>query len=229
MNATHIKVYPSRRTHFQHCYNKYSKLCNTDVPQRVFPHGEKASSSLVITCLKNKLCFQICPVTHPRKPRKPQIGKHKPGRCGTLIPGAIHTTKQAGSPPDSGIFSRPEFTAMGFPIAHGFGAGSAYPQGWQHNLFCVDIPSPTFWRIQPSGGFQLNKQPETMTKVPSPHTSSLDIPRQQAAIENALSMALYFMRLPRTDSALHAATAKTNRALTLLKNACSDAQNGGAV
>ena len=60
-------------------------------------------------------------------------------------------------------------------------------------------------------------------------TSSLDIPRQQAAIENALSMALYFMRLPRTDSALHAATAKTNRALTLLKNACSDAQNGGAV
>ena len=70
MNATHIKVYPSRRTHFQHCYNKYSKLCNTDVPQRVFPHGEKASSSLAITCLKNKLCFQICPHTPP--PVKPE-------------------------------------------------------------------------------------------------------------------------------------------------------------
>ncbi|WP_342616961.1 hypothetical protein [Rhodoferax sp. GW822-FHT02A01] len=43
---------------------------------------------------------------------------------------------------------------------------------------------------------------------------------QQAAIENALSMALYFVRQPGRERAnLWAATAKANRALTLLKHA----------
>ena len=42
---------------------------------------------------------------------------------------------------------------------------------------------------------------------------------QQAAIENALSMALYFVRQPGDSAAnLWAATARTNRALTLLKH-----------
>lgn len=43
---------------------------------------------------------------------------------------------------------------------------------------------------------------------------------RQAAIENALSMALYFMRQPGDAAAnVWAATARTNRALTLLKQA----------
>lgn len=43
---------------------------------------------------------------------------------------------------------------------------------------------------------------------------------RQAAIENALSMALYFMRQPGNAAAnVWAATARTNRALTLLKQA----------
>ncbi len=43
---------------------------------------------------------------------------------------------------------------------------------------------------------------------------------RQAAIENALSMALYFIRQPGTSAAnLWAATARANRALTLLKQA----------
>lgn len=42
----------------------------------------------------------------------------------------------------------------------------------------------------------------------------------QQAIENALTMALYFVRQPGRESAnLWAATAKANRALTLLKQA----------
>ena len=56
---------------------------------------------------------------------------------------------------------------------------------------------------------------------------ALDPIQRQAAIENALSMALYFMR--RQDSSpseaaanLWAATARANRALTLLKAASSD-------
>ncbi|MDO5289880.1 MAG: hypothetical protein Q4F13_09655 [Pseudomonadota bacterium] len=53
---------------------------------------------------------------------------------------------------------------------------------------------------------------------------ALDPIERQAAIENALSMALYFMRRPGDTPAeaaanLWAATARTNRALTLLKAA----------
>jgi hypothetical protein len=53
----------------------------------------------------------------------------------------------------------------------------------------------------------------SLERVPSPV-------ERQAAIENALTMALYFIRQP-GDSAnnLWAATARANRALTLLKQA----------
>lgn len=43
---------------------------------------------------------------------------------------------------------------------------------------------------------------------------------QQAAIENALSMALHHLRGDKPGY-LHAATAKANRALSLLKQACA--------
>lgn len=47
---------------------------------------------------------------------------------------------------------------------------------------------------------------------------------RQAAIENALSMALHFIRQPGDCAAnLRAATARANRALTILKQACSEA------
>ena len=42
----------------------------------------------------------------------------------------------------------------------------------------------------------------------------------QQAIENALSMALHYVRTS-GRTRLHEATAKTNRALTLLKQACA--------
>lgn len=52
----------------------------------------------------------------------------------------------------------------------------------------------------------------------------------QQAIENALSMALYYVRsssCKRLHAAqLQAATAKTNRALTLLKRACAADASG---
>ena len=47
--------------------------------------------------------------------------------------------------------------------------------------------------------------------------------QRQAAIENALTMALYFIRQPGDTTAnVWAATARTNRALTLLKQASAD-------
>ena len=143
--------------------------------------------------------------------------------CATLVPGARNTTKQASSPLDSGIFSRPNTMVFGLDAVVRKAIGST----------CFELRTsspPVSSRIEASG-FQFNKERETMTTTTPKMgntTSSLDIPRQQAAIENALSMALYFMRLPRTDSALHAATTKTNRALRLLKNACSNASEGDA-
>jgi hypothetical protein len=50
-------------------------------------------------------------------------------------------------------------------------------------------------------------------------------PDHQAAVENALSMALYFIRQSHaTPANLWAATARTNRALTLLKQASEEAR-----
>ena len=141
--------------------------------------------------------------------------------CGTFRTGAQNTTKQAGNLPDSEVFSRPEFKVLG--------VGIAYPQGRRHNLFCVLNPHTHSACLKSTrNGFQFNKEPETMTKVPSPRTSPVDNITSQQAIENALSMALYFMRLPRTPSAIRAATGRANRALTLLKTACTDTQTGGA-
>lgn len=49
-------------------------------------------------------------------------------------------------------------------------------------------------------------------------------PERQAAIENALSMALYFTRQSHaTPANMWSATARTNRALTLLKQASEGA------
>ncbi len=61
----------------------------------------------------------------------------------------------------------------------------------------------------------------------TPATSIRSIERQQA-IENALSAALYFIRLPSTESGLRAATGRANRALSMLKQACSEAKIGSA-
>lgn len=54
----------------------------------------------------------------------------------------------------------------------------------------------------------------------SARTRSASLIERQQAIENALSMALHFVRQPGDSAAnLWAATARTNRALTLLKQA----------
>ena len=61
---------------------------------------------------------------------------------------------------------------------------------------------------------------------------TLDPIQRQAAIENALSMALHFMRQPSVTPGLPAAnlwaaTARTNRALSLLKSASADVRSQG--
>ncbi len=61
---------------------------------------------------------------------------------------------------------------------------------------------------------------------PAPASGTHSVERQQA-IEDALSAALCFIRIPGT-AALQAATGRANRALSLLKNACTEAKTDGA-
>ena len=168
--------------------------------------------------------------------------------CATVKPGAQNTTKQAGNLPDSEVFSRPKFMVLD--------VGIVYPQGRRHNLFCVLNPHIHPECLKSArDGFSVQQGTKTMTNVttlasrraalscvqtpasfpaltpspaghapaPEPHA----VERQQA-IENALSTALYFIRQPYSATALHAATGRASRALSLLKNACTEAQNGGA-
>ena len=71
-----------------------------------------------------------------------------------------------------------------------------------------------------------------MTTVNTITTPTLGTPShlaRQQAIENALSTALYFIRLPNTESGLKAATGRAIRAASMLKQACAEIQNGGAL
>lgn len=65
--------------------------------------------------------------------------------------------------------------------------------------------------------------PRAVAKPSTTHNTEAQAIARQAAIENALSTALYFVRQP-GDAAAHlwAATARANRALSLLKQASQD-------
>lgn len=80
----------------------------------------------------------------------------------------------------------------------------------------------------PRAGTRVRFSAPPSAHTPAPGTApagrslaqSLSPIERQASIENALSMALYFVRQPHSTVAnLWAATARTNRALTLLKQA----------
>ena len=79
------------------------------------------------------------------------------------------------------------------------------------------------------------------TRIPTPKLGTLTLGntpitpatfpgsvQRQIAIETALADALYYSRLPYSNRTLRATTARTRRALTLLKQACADAKNGSA-
>ena len=65
------------------------------------------------------------------------------------------------------------------------------------------------------------------TTITTPKTGTTSRIDRQQAIENALTTALYFIRLPATDSGLRAATGRAIRATAMLKQACAEIQNGG--
>ena len=68
----------------------------------------------------------------------------------------------------------------------------------------------------------------TVNTITTPNKGNIATLARQQAIENALTTALYFIRLPTTDSGLRAATGRAIRAASMLKQACAEIQNGGA-
>ena len=62
--------------------------------------------------------------------------------------------------------------------------------------------------------------------ISKPTTASPALDRQQA-IENALSMALHYIRTADTQQAIQAATSKAIRAASLLKQACAELAASG--
>ena len=78
------------------------------------------------------------------------------------------------------------------------------------------------------------------TRIPTPKLGTLTLGNtpitpatfpgsveRQIAIETALADALHYIRMPYSAKTLNATTARTRRALTLLKQVCAEAKNGG--
>lgn len=67
------------------------------------------------------------------------------------------------------------------------------------------------------------------SSAPSPTftTGKTDGIARQQAIENALSLALYYIREKESPKNIHAATVKAVRAASMLKQACTESAIGG--
>lgn len=89
-------------------------------------------------------------------------------------------------------------------------------------------PAPPYGLSSRKAGFQFDKERETMTKVNTPTTCNTDnttdgaIIARHAAIENALTTALFHIRQPYSTKALQAATGRAIRAASMLKQACTE-------
>ena len=140
-----------------------------------------------------------------------------------LGPVLENTIKLAGNLPDSEVFSRPEF--------FGFGRDGLVRKAGRTTNFVFSTSRPPVALEKAASGFQSQLGARTMTTVnitTTPKTGTPSRIDRQQAIENALTTALYFIRLPATDSGLRAATGRAIRAASMLKQACAEIQTGGA-
>ena len=149
-------------------------------------------------------------------------------RCVTVIPGASNTIGIAGNLPDSEVFSRPEFGSAGHARLHGFGRDGLVRKAGRMAIPMLLTSRPPVALSKATSGFQSRIGARTMTTVNTATTSTPDTIARQQAIENALTTALYFIRLPLTESGLKAATGRAIRAASMLKQACAESTSGRA-
>ena len=155
-----------------------------------------------------------------------------------FLPVLENTMYNAGNLPDSEVFSRPEFAGTGFPVPHGYGRDGLVRKAGRMALYMFSTSRPPVALEKAASGLQSHNGAETMTTVnttTTPEAAPLGITpatfpgsvQRQIAIETALADALYYIRMPYSAKTLNATTARTRRALTLLKQACAEAKNGG--
>ena len=145
--------------------------------------------------------------------------------CASIQSGARNTKSEAVYLPVSKVFSCPKFMVLD--------VGRAYPQGWPQRFGVVssphvhpaDLENRRMVFVTPEGA----KAMTTVNTITTPKTGATSRIDRQQAIENALTTALYFIRLPATDSGLRAATGRAIRATAMLKQACAEITNGGSV
>ena len=90
---------------------------------------------------------------------------------------------------------------------------------------CSNPAPPVIGLNTVASGFQSHNGARTMIKVNTPTTPANGITpalARQQAIENALESALYFIRTDHPHYSLCLATARARRALSLLKQACTE-------
>ena len=133
----------------------------------------------------------------------------------------------AGNLPDSEVFSRPEFAKAGVPALQDFGRDGLVRKAGRMAVSMFLTSRPPNARKNANGGYQSHTGVEAMTTVnpiSTPKTGNPPPLARQLAIENALTTALYFIRLPSTESGLRAATGRAIRAASMLKQACAEIQ-----
>lgn len=143
--------------------------------------------------------------------------------CDRIHSGASNTMEYAGNLPDSEVFSRPE--------SFGFGRDGLVRKAGRMAYSMLLTSRPPVARSKAASGFQSQYGAETMTNVvlslparKAIHTAAFPanttptIERQQA-IQAALADALHFISTGHPGHSLSLATARTRRAMTLLKQA----------
>ena len=130
----------------------------------------------------------------------------------------------AANLPVSEVFSRPNTLV--------YGRDGLVRKAGRMTLFMFSTSRPPVALEKAASGFQSHNGAKAMTTVntiTTPKTGTTAALARQQAIENALSTALYFIRLPATDSGLRAATGRAIRAASMLKQACAEISNGERV
>ena len=142
-----------------------------------------------------------------------------------------NTIDNAGNLPDSEVISRPEFESASFSRLHGFGRDGLVRKAGRMALSMFSTSRPPVALEKAASGLPPDNGAELMTAVntiSTPKTGNTSPLIRQQANENALSMTLYLIRLPSAESGLKAAPGRAIRAASMLKQACVEAQIGGA-
>ena len=168
------------------------------------------------------------------------IGRQQNRAVGAVLQSfSVHenTMEYAGNLPDSEVFSRPEFGSASFSHLHGFGRDGLVRKAGRMAYSMFSTSRPPVALEKAASGLQSQYGAETMTTVntqPTPKTGNTSPLIRQQAIESALEDALHFIRIDHPGHSLCQATARTRRALSMLKQANAElsqavrAQIGGA-